>query len=155
MREFCFLLHSLRLLTRSPAFSLGGEKASAKRDLEGGTPHKIDLLRKQFLFGYCLLGRLWVKSLAPIAHTVARRIKAGLRGVSGSIASPRQSGDYLGGGPALRILLGGYRLFFWSLVTKASLSREVDRRRRDGRRALLRCAVLYHFGWPDVTFGTA
>ena len=30
----------------APAFSLGGEKASAKRDLEGGTPHKIDLLRK-------------------------------------------------------------------------------------------------------------
>ena len=36
VRKFCFVLLSLRLLTRRPAFSLGGEKASAKRDLSGG-----------------------------------------------------------------------------------------------------------------------
>ena len=38
IKEFCLVPHSLRLLTRSPAFSLGGEKASAKRDLFRGTP---------------------------------------------------------------------------------------------------------------------
>ena len=56
-----------------------------------------------------------------------------------------KSGDYLGGPHALRVLLGGSLRFefCWpgSFIggkdTIASLLREVDRRRRDGRRALL------------------
>ena len=36
IKDFCLVLHLLRLRTRRPAFSLGGEKASAKRDLSGG-----------------------------------------------------------------------------------------------------------------------
>ena len=81
-----------------------------------------------------------MESLALLAHTVARRIKAGLRESLGSIASPRKSGDYLGGPQRYGFCWAGAVCFLvvghQSHRSGPSLPREVDRRRRDERSAL-------------------
>ena len=75
VRLFCLVLHLIAIVYPAPAFSLGGEKASAKRDLFRGTPRSaLALLAQARLLD---IGRtMWSRWLL-LFGLVAARLRRG------------------------------------------------------------------------------